>query len=272
MKPSPALARIFGLLALSACSAATTASPQAASAIDAASVVRAERAKSPTKVETASADETFDRRSVPDECAKSSESCQPSRDFVSRLCTAKNPSIAVAMFGGQTPWKRAYVRVQEIEAINTAGGPSGEENLIFDEEVIVLNRRPARQTEMSVSGADGYLVLRWDGTCSTVQSDEMTDRVPPKALHAPIAFNYLDDDLQTALLADAKIRDLRRAQRSACGGRTLAPDQRCRDANRKLGDRIVAALHGGLQLQSESTAVLDVARDESKRGIGVASR
>jgi hypothetical protein len=214
----------------------------------------------------AAKDGPFDRRSVPSECAPGSELCQPSRDFVSRLCSGKSPSVALAMFGAETPWKRAYVRMREIQAINTAGGPSGEENLVFDEEVIVLNRRAPSKTAMAVSGSDGYLVLRWDGTCATVQSEEMTDHVPPKPMHAPIAFNYLDDDQQTALLADAKIRGLRRAQRESCGGRALSPSEVCRNANRKLGDGVVAAVHRGLALPEVA------ATNDGERGVGVASR
>jgi hypothetical protein len=255
MKSHHTIIGLVGLLSLGACGAAPATSPKDARAVEVGPAASAQAAR-PTKVEATAEAESSERISAPTECAAGSSPCQPSRDFVARLCAGKNASIALSMFGAETPWKRAYVRVREIDAINTAGGPPGDENLVFDEEVIVLNRRSASKTELSVSGADGYLVLRWDGTCSTVQSDEMTDRVPPKPLHAPIAFNYLSDELQSALLVDAKIRNLRRVQRDKCGGRSLAPDAACRDANRKLGDRIVAALRSGLGLAPEPRSSL----------------
>jgi len=169
--------------------------------------------------------------------------CRPPREIVSRLCAGKNPSVAVAMFAASSPWQRSYIRVQQVDPINTLGGPSSEKDLVFDEEVIVLDGLAGAPTEVSVSGSNGHHVLRFDGTCATVMDDELTQRRPPAPRHAQLNWGHLDTDLQQALLEDPDVKKARRTQRAACRGSSqLNADASCAEAQQRLGDAIVKAI------------------------------
>lgn len=169
--------------------------------------------------------------------------------FVANLCAGKYPSVAIGMFAKDSQWQRAYVRVKEIDPFNTLGGKSSREKLIFDEEVLMLDaKKEANAGGMSL-GARGYHVLRWDGSCATVMEDEITNEPPPQPGSARVVWNYLESDVQEALLQDTNVKKARRTQRSACGtSSSFSPTPACEAAHKKLSTAIVAAVRKGISL------------------------
>ena len=114
---------------------------------------------------------------IPTECAKKGGStCVPPKAFVQKLCGQSSyPGVALFMFANSSPWTRIYLR-GKVKAWNASGGASDNSSFLeFDEEVLALAERKADMGGMQVSGAGGsYDALRWDGSCVTLQSEEVT--------------------------------------------------------------------------------------------------
>jgi hypothetical protein len=168
---------------------------------------------------------------------------------VLKLCGGKNPDVAVSLFASDSPLERRYVRMQEIDAMNTLGGPSSGDKLVFDEEVIMLDGSSPSPSELSVSGANGHHVLRLDGTCATVMDDELTATRPPAPRYAQLTWGHLDASIQDALLVDPNVKAKRRAFRTACYA-SFRPraDPRCDNARQALADAVVKAIHAPISL------------------------
>jgi len=178
-----------------------------------------------------------------------SKPCVAPKSLVAHLCAGKNPDVAVSMFAADSPMPRRYIRVREVDALNTLGGPSSEDKLVFDEEVIVLDGAATPKNQLSVSGANGHHVLRMDGTCATVMDDELTSKRPPAPRHAQLAWNHLDESLQATLLTDAGVKAARKLQRASCtGAGTLNANPVCQEARHNLADAVVKALERPLAL------------------------
>ena len=187
---------------------------------------------------------------LPTECETRGDLCLPPADFVERLCRAAHIGTAVRLFAKSSPFTRGYVRMREVPAINLRGGPASEVKLTFAEEVLLLARHGGSDG-MQVSGVGGYDVLRWDGTCATLSSDELVLRVPAPPRHAPFAWKYLDDSIQRALLQNEAVRSAHDAERKRCTGTSSARESAsCRDASARLNDRVVVAIRTGLELPS----------------------
>jgi hypothetical protein len=179
--------------------------------------------------------------------------CMPDARVVAELCGGKNPDVALTMFAADSPWLRSYIRVREVDALNTLGGPSSEDKLVFDEEVLVLDGARPTKDQISVSGANGHHVLRLDGTCATVMDDELTTARPPAPRHARLVWNYLDASVQDALLSDAGVKAARRVQRVSCKGSwLLSGDAQCESARQRLGDAIFKAIERPVSLPEVS--------------------
>lgn len=169
---------------------------------------------------------------------------------VKRLCSKANPDIAVALFSKDSPWTRVFVAVQKADSFNGVGGPSSEQKLTFDEELVVLSERKADMGGMSVSGAGAnYDMMRWDGTCATLSVAEVTTRKPPRAKHAVVPFRILADSVQRALREDPRVSGLIDERRKHCKGATMGEvTAACEKADRALNDRVVEAVRGGLRV------------------------
>jgi hypothetical protein len=194
------------------------------------------------------ADEQELHAGLPTECYTPGEQCLPPPDFVDRLCKAANVGTAVRLFAKSSPFTRAYVRMREVRALNLRGGPSSDLPLTFAEEVLLLARHGGSE-DIQVSGGGGYDVLRWDGTCATLSTDEIVTRLPAPPRHAPFAWKYLDDSVQEVLLKNAAIRSARATERKRCHATSdaeLSPS--CRDAAERLNDYVVSAIRSGLEL------------------------
>lgn len=182
------------------------------------------------------------------ECHAQGNLCLPAPQFVDRLCRTAQLSTAIRLFAKSSPMTRGYVRMREVNAVNLRGGPVGDTSLTFAEEVLILAQHGG-EGEIQVSGMGGYDVLRWDGTCATLSTDELVTRVPAPPRHAPFAWNYIDDGIQEALLQDEAIRSAQVTQRKRCRG--MSNSQRsasCREAAERLNERIVVAIRTGMDL------------------------
>jgi hypothetical protein len=184
---------------------------------------------------------------LPTACARSEGGyCLPPKAFVETLCSRSFPGAALAMFRGGSPWTRGYL-TRNVEAWNASGGASSTDTLAFDEEVIVLVHRAPAAGAMVVSGASGgFDVLRWDGSCATLDASELTTRQPPRAKSAKVRWKSLDDAIQGALRGDEKIGSLDAQRRKECKGVTMGEvSAKCEKADKALGAAVVAYVRRG---------------------------
>ena len=180
--------------------------------------------------------------SLPGEChEKGGKLCLPPPAFVKKLCSGYFPDVALAMLAKGTPWSRGYLRVKAAEAWNASGGVSSQDKIVFEEEFVLLTRREASTGGMTVSGAGGgYDVLRWDGSCASLQDDEVTLSPSPSPRAAKIpTWKNLDDKVQAALLANEKINKVYTDRRKECKGATMGDVS---DKCVKLDDKLSAII------------------------------
>jgi hypothetical protein len=183
--------------------------------------------------------------SVPTQCHKPGPICSPDPRFVKRLCNGKFSSVGLYLFSNPA-WTRGYL-TRRTQAWNASGGASDSGWVEFDEEVLVLYARVADTGGMQVSGAGGsFDALRWDGSCVTLQSEEMTLSKAPSPKYPPIDFRYLDDDTQEALRKDEKVNAAWLARRKECKGATSGEvSLKCVKADEGLTRTVIAFIRGG---------------------------
>jgi hypothetical protein len=187
---------------------------------------------------------------LPKECTQSGGLCLPPRGFVKRLCLDAYSGAAIALFEKSSPFSRGYVRSREVKSVNTQGGPASDVALRFGEEVVILTHTGGPgANEMQVSGMGGYDVLRWDGTCATLGSEELALRPPVPPRHAPFAWRYIDGNIQAALLTEPSIEAARKLHRKHCHGVSLGRiSAACVKAEAELNDSITTAVRTGIAL------------------------
>jgi len=170
--------------------------------------------------------------------------------FVKRLCAGIHPDLALVLFAKGTPWTRTYVSVKEADPYNGYSGPSSEQKLAFDEELLVLAERKPNLGGMSVSGAGAsYDLLRWDGTCATLSAQEVRQQRPPKPRHAVIPWRALEDPTQQALLRDEHLAKVAADRKKECKGVTMGDvSAKCEKADRTLNDMVVEAVRSGVSI------------------------
>ncbi len=182
---------------------------------------------------------------VPTKCFKAGATCSPDPKFVKRLCNGKYPSLGLYLFSNPA-WTRGYL-TRRTQAWNASGGASDSGWVEFDEEVLILYARVADAGGMQVSGAGGsYDALRWDGSCVTLQSEEVTMSKAPAPKYPAIDFRYLDDDTQEALRKDEKVNKAWQARRTECKGATSGDvSLKCVKADEGLTKTLIAFVRGG---------------------------
>lgn len=193
---------------------------------------------------------------LPTACAEgSSDPCLMPRSFVKRLCAETYPELALYFFSKDSPWTRIYLSARTVEPFNGLGGPSSDKNLEFDEELLVLAERSPDLGGMSVSGVGkSYDVLRWDGTCATLQAGEVRFQRPPAPKHANIEWRRLDMGVRDVFLADEKIAALEKERRQECKGVTMgAVSAKCEKADKALRERVVSMIRSGFNVPKPST-------------------
>lgn len=185
---------------------------------------------------------------IPTTCVEQHGTCVPPKAFVERLCQGSFPGVALVMFEKSSPWKRGYMRA-EVEPVNASGGVTGEGKLVPGEEVLIVRVRAQPAGGMQVTGAGGWDVLRWDGTCATVSEGEMglEQNGPMKA--AVVTFRYLDEPIREALRTNAAIDEAYQNRRKHCKGATMGEvTQECEKWDKKLAEAVVTTVRGGIAL------------------------
>lgn len=242
----------FCTLVLAACGA----TPPRAEAPDEAAVETATAGSAagdePDAEEASSETTTSDEGALalPTECAGSADSCSLPPKYAKALCQDVYPDIALHLFHKGTPWRRAYL-TRNTKAWNASGGASAsEEELLFDEEVLILIERKSNLGGMQVSGAGGgYEAMRWNGSCVTLSSEELTRTHPPKAKTAKVEWRFLGDAMQEALRSDEALNAAYRARRNECKGAVSGSvSLKCVKADTKLSDSIVQYVRDGRAL------------------------
>ncbi len=190
-----------------------------------------------------------DGKTIPEACAEgtSGDGCVMPKAFVKRLCAGVYPELALMLFQKGTPWKRAYVAVKEANPFNGFSGPSSEEKLMFEEELLVLLSHKADTGGMQVSGAgSSYDVLRWDGSCATLSGEEVRLQAPGKPKHAIIPWRILEDATQNALLQNEGLAKVASERKKECKGATMGSvSAKCEKADKALNDLVVEAVRNG---------------------------
>lgn len=184
---------------------------------------------------------------IPSSCAGgSTEPCVPDAAFVKRLCDASYPDVALLLMSKAMPFTHAYLR-GNVDGWNAEGGASARAKLLFDEEVLILKKRSGNAPGgMQVSGSGGYLVMRWDGNCYTLDEGEVTTHRPPSPKGAPVVWRFLQPSTQDALsqtpqVSDAVIKRSKECKGATSGDVTLA----CQRADEALSAAVVAAVRNG---------------------------
>jgi hypothetical protein len=187
-----------------------------------------------------------DSKQIPAACAGDGACVMP-RGFVKRLCSGAYPELALMLFQKGSPWRRAYVSVKEAAPFNGLNGPSSDEKLTFEEELLVLSENKVDTGGMQVSGAgSSFDLLRWDGTCVTLSAEEVRLAAPSKPKHATIGWRTLEDATQSALLQNEQVAKVVAERKKECKGATMGTvTAKCEKADRTLNDLVVEAVRGG---------------------------
>ncbi|HNS99057.1 MAG TPA: hypothetical protein PLJ27_08960 [Polyangiaceae bacterium] len=242
---------MIAAMALVGCGSAPSPSKAPASKASETPAPTNEKAEVPTP-ETAEESPHVD---VPTSCDQGVDKpCVMPRAFVKQLCAGAFPELALFFFAKGTPWTRVYVAVRQAEPFNGLGGPSSDKNLEFDEELLVLSENTPNLGGMSVSGVgNSYDVLRWDGTCATLQAGEVRLQRPPQPKHADVDWKRLDEEVRDALSADGTIADLAHRRRQECKGVTMGVvSDKCEKADTALRARVVKLIREGFALPRPS--------------------
>jgi hypothetical protein len=231
------------LLVVTACGGSGAPPPEPAKAEAAPSAAPADSA-APAAEPAAEADA---KPTLPEACSGDAGSCTMPGAFVRRLCAGVFPDLAMMFFVKGSPWRRAYVAVREAPPFNGHNGPSSDEKLVFEEELLVLSEKKADTGGMQVSGAGAsYDCLRWDGTCATLSAEEVRFTAPSKPKHATIRWRALSDATQAALLENGEVSKVATERRKECKGATVGTvSAKCEKFDKKLNDVVVEAVRSG---------------------------
>ncbi len=168
--------------------------------------------------------------------------CTPGEEWATRICKLQSADVALALFAKGSPWARGYL-TRDTEAWNAAGGGTSRGKLLFDEEVIILRKRAQSGI---VQGNGGYDVVRWDGACASLSTEELTLKHPPRQRTAPLTWKYFDTATRDALSADKKVGAAYDKRRKECKGATSGDvSQACVKADTALGEAVVEFVRGG---------------------------
>jgi hypothetical protein len=242
MRTSVALPLLLLILGCGGSSAPKAEEPSSAPAKTAST---AESTATPADEPAAEAD---DKVKIPEGCVDDNKAgCVMPGKFVRRLCAGVYPELALMFFSKGSPWRRAYVSVKEAAPFNGHNGPSSDEKLTFEEELLVLSEKKVDTGGMQVSGAGAsYDVLRWDGTCATLSAEEVRLVAPPKPKHALITWRSLEDATQNALLQNEALAKVVSERKKECKGATMGTvTAKCEKADRMLNDVVVEAVRTG---------------------------
>lgn len=174
---------------------------------------------------------------VPNRCVERKNACMPPIKWAERLCGDVYQDLALYMFQQGTPWTRFYLKVG-LNAVN-GWGPTVDEDMVSQEEVLVINHRLTRDA-LEVEGSLGtYDVMRWNGSCVTLDVNEVTKRTPSRPRNSRIDWRSLSNDMQDALLEDGTVAEIYEARRKECRGASIGRvTARCEELDKKLMAKI----------------------------------
>jgi hypothetical protein len=186
---------------------------------------------------------------IPNACAPKVEGvCVPDPAFVKRFCNGSYPDVALVLLAKDSPFTRMYLG-REVDGWNAEGGASARARLSFDEEVLVLRRRAAPANGIVVGAGAGYLVMRWDGNCYTLEENELTAKRPPTPKHGPIPWRFYSDKTKDALLKNGKVLTAFQRRGKECKGATSGEVSRgCEAADAALSSAVVTEIRGGTSI------------------------
>ena len=187
------------------------------------------------------------KEDIPSRCINRKGACMPPIKWAEKLCEDVYEDLAMYMFQRGSPWTRFYMRTG-LNAVN-GWGPTIDEDLLSQEELLVLNHR-LRRDSLIVEGSEGtYDALRWNGSCVKLNEEEVTSLAPWQKIAAPIPWNYLDDNLQAVLLQEPKIQSAQHDWRTQCkGSRMGSKSAACERSEKQLSDLIATHVRGGARL------------------------
>ncbi len=119
----------------------------------------------------------------------------------------------------------------------------------FEEEVLVLKRRPVPKGGIVVGAGGGYVVMRWDGNCYTLDDGEIVTKKPPSPKHAPLQWHLYDTATKDALLKSAKVLAAFQRRGKECKG-AMSGDvtKACEQADNALADAVVDEVRKGTSI------------------------
>lgn len=205
---------------------------------------------SPASAEATSTELSSDasgKLAIPKSCYKEGSVCTPDPRWVKKLCQDVYPAVALYLFASSSPFTHAYLS-RKTKAVNASGGAtSGSEWLVFDEEVVLLYHRAANTSGIQVSGeSGGYDAMRLDGSCVTLEGDEVRMDVPPTPKYTDVPWRYLGEDMEDALMQVPAIKEAYIARRKECKGAfSGSVSDKCVKLDVALNHTIVAALKNG---------------------------
>jgi hypothetical protein len=214
-------------------------------------------ARAPIEFDTGSLDAGSPEKSeasaslIPD-CNAADDECLPPVQWVDKLCSGVHPEVALHMFRGGSPWKRIYSRAR-APAYNAAGGPSSDERIEKGEELIALRRNgdsgSSSAGAMSVADTSGYDLLRWNGSCVTLQDGEYSTKAPRRREHARVEWRWLGDAVRSALTSNGPVKEAYVARRKECKGVTFGSvSKKCVEREDSLVAAIVNYVRAGGEL------------------------
>ena len=174
------------------------------------------------------------------------DTCTPPITFVDALCNGTYLEATLTLFAKGSPWTRGYLK-GDTESWYASGGGSSRAKLLFDEEVLVLRvHAPSTSGVVVGNGATVSDVVRWDGLCYTVDSGQLTMKSAPKAKHPTLPFHHLSEAMSSAMLKDGAVLAAYKKRGKECRGVTTGDvTLACEQADRGLGDAVVAFVRGG---------------------------
>ena len=161
---------------------------------------------------------------LPKDCAtREGDLCLPTTKFALALCDGNYPTVALWMFAAGSPWTRGYLlgKVKAVYA-STSGGSTGD-MMPRDEEVIVVRHHgKSNPGGIEVSGANGaFDVVRWDGSCATIDEGALAFDSPPRPINARLIWNRIEMDVRDALNEDDTVHDAYVTLKKECKGVTM---------------------------------------------------
>ncbi len=200
-----------------------------------------------TPIEQAEAAGVRPETGVPNRCVMRMNACMPPIDWAERLCGDVYEDLALYMFREGTPWTRFYMR-KGLNAVN-GWGPTLHENMLAREEVIVINHR-LRRDSLQVEGSGGtYDVLRYNGSCVTLDVNEVTPRKPHGPRNSNIDWWALSGDMRDALMANPEVAEHFEIHKKACKGASVGrASNDCEKVDKKFKQVVAEAVRTSPEL------------------------